>query len=266
MVMDVSTPTGGGVGRPGSPVFATPRSRPLSALPDDAFALLHRHLREQDLREGAVLWDIGAPVERVFFPIAGLISIRVPSKDGDGVDVALVGHEGGAGIPDGYGDAPALTQGVVLVAGRFVQLPAQAFAAAMRQSEQIAGLAAACNAWLLLQSQLIAGCNAVHPADARLCRWLLRASDALGGNVVPVTQETIARALGIRRTTATLIAQQLQARGVINYGRGKINIRDRAALQSAACSCCAGLGPARWPSEVLAANARGDGANFSAAT
>jgi hypothetical protein len=68
-----------------------------------------------------------------------------------------------------------------------------------------------------------------------------------------VTQEAIAEALGIRRTTANLIAQQLQFRGTINCGRGKIAIRDRSGLQSAACDCYSALGRSHWPSELLRA-------------
>jgi CRP-like cAMP-binding protein len=119
-------------------------------------------------------------------------------------------------------------------------------------------MAAVCNSWLLLQAQQIAACNAVHSADARFCRWLARASDVLSSEVIPVTQEAIAQALGIRRTTATLIAQQLQVKGAISYSRGRIVIRDRAALRAGACDCCHALGRARWPSELLR---NGDGAS-----
>jgi hypothetical protein len=80
------------------------------------------------------------------------------------------------------------------------------------------------------------------------------ASDALSGDVVSATQETIAQALGVRRTTATLIAQHLQLRGTISYSRGKIAIRDRAALQAAACDCYSLLVRRHWPSELLVAD------------
>ena len=104
----------------------------------------------------------------------------------------------------------------------------------------------------------MAACNAVHAAEARLCRWLLRASDALGARTVTVTQEMIANALGIRRTTATLIAQQLQLRGTISYSRGKIAIRDRADLEATACDCHHVLDRSHWPSELLQPSALDD--------
>jgi hypothetical protein len=95
---------------------------------------------------------------------------------------------------------------------------------------------------------------------------LLRASDALAGEAVPATQESIANALGICRTTATLIAQQLQVRGTITYGRGKIAIRNRAGLQAAACDCYHALGRVHWPSELLRVrSAPDDGKDHSAA-
>src|ERR1700747_213013 len=111
----------------------------------------------------------------------------------------------------------------------------------------------------MLQAQQAALCNAIHTADARFCRWVLRMSDALGVDLLQVTQEAIAEALGIRRTTANLIARQLQCKGMISGGRGKITIRNRAGLQSAACDCYSVLGRRHWPCELLRAATRPSG-------
>jgi Crp-like helix-turn-helix domain len=43
--------------------------------------------------------------------------------------------------------------------------------------------------------------------------------------------------LGMRRTTVTLLAQQLQNRGILRYSRGRITVLDRALLQRHACGC-----------------------------
>src|SRR5262249_44411146 len=126
------------------------------------------------------------------------------------------------------------------------------FGAAVREGGEIGHLAAACDEWLLRQCQQTAACNAAHSADHRFCRYLLRAADALAADTLPLTQETIAQSLGIRRTTATLIAQDPQQRGVISYRRGKIIIHDRAKLQAGACDCYAMLSRHYWPSARLA--------------
>ena len=135
------------------------------------------------------------------------------------------------------------------MSGRFTRVPGIAFATAVRENQEIGSLAAACDAWLLLQSHQAAACNAAHSADRRFCRYLLRASDALASDTIPLTQETIAQSLGMRRTTATLIAQDLQQRGMINYRRGRIMIADRPRLEIAACDCHAMLAKRNWPAE-----------------
>ena len=35
----------------------------------------------------------------------------------------------------------------------------------------------------------------------------------------------------------TLLAQELQKRGIVRYSRGRITILDRPALQASACEC-----------------------------
>jgi CRP-like cAMP-binding protein len=140
----------------------------------------------------------------------------------------------------------------VAVSGRFARIPGGAFGAAVRENQEVGRLAAACDEWLVRQSQQTAACNTAHSADRRFCRYLLRTADALGGDIIPLTQEMIAQSLGIRRTTATLIAQDLQQRGAISYRRGKIIIQDRVRLQAGACDCYAMLSRRYWPSARLA--------------
>jgi hypothetical protein len=41
----------------------------------------------------------------------------------------------------------------------------------------------------------------------------------------------------LRRTTVTPLAQELQKRGIVRYGRGRITIIDRRALEACACEC-----------------------------
>jgi CRP-like cAMP-binding protein len=223
----------------------------LAALSEESGLPLRKYSHEHELRAGAALWEPGASVNRVFFPIYGIIAIHVPNKEGNAAEVASIGPEAAAGFAETVGISPVATEAVMQTPGRLVAISAEAFADAARRVEEIRRAMELCNAWLLLQAEVLAACNAVHPADHRFCRWLLRATDAWGRDTIPATQETIARALGLRRTTATLIAQHLQRAGMISYSRGRITIRDRAALQAAACHCYGTLGRDHWPSELL---------------
>jgi CRP-like cAMP-binding protein len=225
------------------------RNAALGALSARAFSLLEAHLRHRDFSEGSVLWDAVAPTERVYFPLSGIISVVLPIKDGSGIEVASIGREAVAGLGYGFGQSRSITQGVTLISGTFSYMSASQLANAARQNEEIARVTAISCDWLLAQSQQLAACNAVHPADARFCRWLLQSAERIEGDVIPSTQETIAQALWIRRTTVTLIAQGLQMEGMISYRRGKIRIRNREGLRNAACDCSVALGRGNWPSE-----------------
>src|SRR5262245_6125468 len=92
------------------------------------------------------------------------------------------------------------------------------------------------NEFVLAQAQQSAACNAVHPLEARLCRWLLRAYD-LCGPQISLTQEQLAAFLGVRRTSVSLTAHALQQDGVIRYRRGTVEILDLERLKHDACEC-----------------------------
>ena len=89
-------------------------------------------------------------------------------------------------------------------------------------------------------------CNALHRAEQRFAKWLLRCHDRIDGDTLHLTQEYLGSMLGSQRTTVNEAAQTLQKAGAIVYSRGKITIVDRAALERVACECynARGLEPA----------------------
>jgi CRP-like cAMP-binding protein len=92
---------------------------------------------------------------------------------------------------------------------------------------------------LLAQVQQTAACNALHPMESRLARWLLQTRDRIDTDVLPLTQEFLSQMLGVRRTTVTLVARQLEQAGLIQNRRGRIVIIDREGLKDVACECYA---------------------------
>ena len=77
----------------------------------------------------------------------------------------------------------------------------------------------------------------MHSVEARLARWSLHVHDRVDGDVLPLTQETLAEFLGVRRTTVTHVVSKLRESGAIrSNGRSSIEI-DRPRLEAAACEC-----------------------------
>lgn len=90
---------------------------------------------------------------------------------------------------------------------------------------------------LLFQAQQSVACMAAHTIEARLARWLLRSRLLAQSDNLPFTQEFLAEMLGVRRTSVSMVAKELQRSGTINYVRGKILIKDVKGLQQMACEC-----------------------------
>jgi CRP-like cAMP-binding protein len=90
---------------------------------------------------------------------------------------------------------------------------------------------------LLAHAQQSLLCNTLHPVEARLARWLLRARDLCDSATVPLTQELLAQMIGVRRNAISLVAHSLQRTGIIRYSRGQIEITDIHALEATSCTC-----------------------------
>ncbi len=88
-----------------------------------------------------------------------------------------------------------------------------------------------------MQFQHVAACNALHPVEARMARWLLHIHDRIDGNVIPLTQETLSQLLGVRRTTVTLVVRKLRASGAVRSDRRGLLEVDRPRLEEATCEC-----------------------------
>ena len=93
------------------------------------------------------------------------------------------------------------------------------------------------NEALLAQAYHTVTCNAVHPVEARCCRWLLSTHDRLDQDALPLTHEFLAEMLGVQRSTVSTVLRGLQTSGLIEQQRGGINVLDRAGLEQAACEC-----------------------------
>jgi CRP-like cAMP-binding protein len=216
------------------------RNRLLAALSPADFSLLAPNLKDISLTpQGTVLQEAGEAIKHVYFPQSGMISLLAVMQNGSAVETATVGREGAAGAMSGLGSRIAPHRSVTQIEGLASRITVARFEAAVNASAAIKDLLVRYSDCLMMMIQQSAGCNALHALETRLSRWLLQTRDRNDSNRLPLTQEFLSQMLGVRRTTLTLIARDLQSAGLIRYRRGNIEILDRSGLEAKACECYA---------------------------
>jgi CRP-like cAMP-binding protein len=191
-----------------------------------------------ELARDEVLFDAGEEVPASYFPAAGaMISLVLYVQDGRTVEVATIGKEGAAGGIVSCGSAPAFARAIVQMSGPALKVPLASIESAKARSPHVRSIFCRYSDALLAQIMQSVACNALHPIEARCCRWLLTAHDRVEGEVIPLTQEYLAEMLGVQRTSVSPIARSLQDKGLIRYRRGRIEILDRHGLEQSACEC-----------------------------
>lgn len=211
----------------------------LGALRECTAARLSPHLKFVHLPRGEVLYEPGAQMHRVYFPTDSIISLLCVLQNGASAEIAVIGKEGVLGVPVFMGVESTPNRVVVRNAGGAYRLPCQILKDEFHRCEELMALLLNYTQALITQMAQTAVCNRHHTIDQQLCRWLLMSLDRLEHNRLLMTQEWIATLLGVRREGVTEAAGKLQKLGVITYKRGKIEVLDRAKLESLCCECYA---------------------------
>jgi CRP-like cAMP-binding protein len=218
-------------------VVARRENRILAALPPSDRRQLFEAASSVDFPVKTVLFEPGQPIDAVYFPVDGVISLVTPFQDGATVEVATVGNEGIVGVPLVPSSGLAV-RAITQVAGRCLRLDAAAFLEWAERCHAFQGLVESYTQALFGQIALSAACNRLHSNDARLARWLLMNQDRVG-SAFTVTQDFLGQLLGVRRSTVSVSAGLLQRDGAIRYTRGHVTIVDRELLETMSCECYA---------------------------
>jgi CRP-like cAMP-binding protein len=190
---------------------------------------------------GQILHPPGEPIEHVYFPDSGMVSMLTVMQSGEQIETAVIGSEGVAGGWVAIDGANGNTQTTVQIVGAAWRIPAVNFVETYNASDRFRAAMNAYQGVILFQAQQSAACHAIHSVEARLCRWLLQAEDVMGSDNIELTQEFLSHMLGVRRTSVSLCAHSLQKSGLIRYSRGKIKIVSRKGLEECACECYAAI-------------------------
>lgn len=209
----------------------------LQALPARQRKQLQDAADPVELAFAHVLCEPGQPVEHVYFPLSGFISLIATLEEGARVEVGMVGREGMFGVNWMLGVEQSGVQAVVQGAGQALRIPAAVFERHLENHPESRQRMQRYAAAQVAQLTRTAACNSFHHIEQRLGRWLLMCLDRADDDSILLTQRFLAYMLGVRRVGVTQAAGALQEKGLIDYARGKITLRDRAGLEVVACSC-----------------------------
>jgi CRP-like cAMP-binding protein len=212
-------------------------NRLLAGLPRDALQLIAPHLDVGTFAQGTVLAETGDEVDRVFFPLSGMISLVVVMKDGKAIETATVGRDGVYGAAAAFAPYQSKVRSLVQMGMNAASVTSQHFRKAANASRAIQLMCFNYNEVLLTQARVTAACNALHLVEARFCRWLLQTREVTETDTITLTQEFLSEMLGVRRTSVTEVASKLQGAGMISYSRGVIKLIDLPGLEERACEC-----------------------------
>ncbi|MFZ0844887.1 MAG: Crp/Fnr family transcriptional regulator [Pseudolabrys sp.] len=213
----------------------------LQHLSAKTMALIEPHIHRMRVAQGVVLQETGEPITNVYFPLSGMVSMLAVLKNGAAIEAGIIGREGYVGGYLGPRGWRPFGHAVMQMSGDVMRLNVRHFKKAYDASDELRILTNGYQSVVHFQAQQTAACQALHQVEPRMCRWLLQAQDAVGGNTLNLTQEFLSHMLGVRRTSVSASANKLQAKGLISYKRGVITILDRKALEKSACECYAAV-------------------------
>ena len=208
------------------------RNRLLALLGPHDWGMLQDHLRPFDAPRGLMVAQAGDAIEDAHFLDTGIGSVIVSSPEGLEAEGALYGRDGMAPTELLLGATEATHRIVMQVPGAGWRISADALCSACDASASLRSLLLRFTQTLAVQGRFTALSNAVHPIDERLARWLLMCDDRTDDGEIHLTHEFIAVMLAVRRPSVTTSLHVLEGNGFIRSERGRVMIRNRAALEA----------------------------------
>jgi CRP-like cAMP-binding protein len=168
-----------------------------------------------------------------------MISLLATQPTARSFEVGQIGFEGVLGASSALGVTASAFDAVVMGAGQAWRMPLAALRKQCLHSRFLSVLMVRYLYTELGQMGALAACGQFHVLEQRLARLLLMCEDRMRVPDLEVTHESLARVMGVRRASVTLLAGLFQSRGLIQHSRGHMLVVDRAGLLTTACSCYA---------------------------
>ncbi len=179
----------------------------------------------------------GHIIDNIYFPSDCALSIVADYSDGRCIDLAMIGRDGTTGFISYLGGLTVLSRVAVRVGGTALVIPVRNFIELTQGLPALANEMRFSTLSYFHQIHTTAACNGLHNVEQRLARYLLCLGQCTDSREFPLTQDTLAEALGVHRPTISTAMKSLQNSGLIDSHRGHIQICDLDRLHQSACEC-----------------------------
>jgi CRP-like cAMP-binding protein len=196
-----------------------------------------KHCVPVELVLGAILCESDRPMRYVYFPLTGFISLVALVGSHPPLELGLIGSEGMFGATLALGVNSARLRGVVQGEGTALRLTSAYVRRELKRNPSLRRMFSRYLYVMFAQLSQTAACTRFHQIEARLARWLLMTHDRAHGDRFRLTHSFLADMLGVQRSAVTIAAGALQARKMIRYTRGDIQILNRKGLETRSCEC-----------------------------
>lgn len=189
------------------------------------------------IKDRRVLHHADAPIEHAYFLESGLVSVLANLGDGTTMEAWLIGAEGMVGIPLIFGERMSSNRRIAIMPGAALRVSANEFQDALNDEPGFREVMLGYAHLILYQASQTGACNASHPFEQRLARWLLMADDRCNHSRMRLTHQILSRMLGVRRATVTDTINCLEKKKLLRKSRATIDVLDREGLAAVSCNC-----------------------------
>ena len=212
-------------------------NRLLESLPPNELAHLVAISEPIALPVRTILYEPGIRPKYAYFLTDGIASVVRNTANGAVVEVGIVGREGLIGAIHLLGSLELPTQ-------CFMQLAGSGRRILLTDLERMFAAPSSLHTYIsefiqfrMINACQLAACNANHPIEQRLARWLLNVRDRMQTEQFALTHEFLAEMLSVQRPTLSIVAKHFQVAGIVAYHHGQLQILLPEMLESLACEC-----------------------------
>ena len=203
----------------------------LAALSDDDLGLLKPDLVRVPLIREQIILTAHQPVEHVYFPEGGIVSIVSEMSKSGRTEAGIFGRDGVSATCLLLGSDRSPHESFVQVGPmNALRIDSDRYLAALAQSATLRTMLLRYVQTVLVQSAQSTATNATHRIESRLARWLLMCDDRIDGDEIMLTHEFMGMMISADRSNVTVTLHILEGAGMIRSKRGRVIILDRGKL------------------------------------